>query len=96
MDALDLLPKKWTDRIEVHGLGRARATHEQTDTQDTLGRVYEREAVARAHAGDRSVRGLEAELGLTPTVLRQWVRAYEAQVARSRGHLPVMVSLGRA
>ena len=40
---------------------------------------FKREAVARAQAGDRSVRGLEAELGLSPNLLRQWVRAYEAK-----------------
>lgn len=40
---------------------------------------FKLEAVARAKAGDRSVRSLEAELGLTPNLLRQWVQAYDAK-----------------
>ncbi len=45
----------------------------------TYSAEFKREAVARAQAGDRSVRGLEAELELTPNLLRQWILAYEAK-----------------
>lgn len=40
---------------------------------------FKLEAVGCAKAGDRSVRSLEAELGLTPNLLRQWVLAYDAK-----------------
>lgn len=42
--------------------------------------AFKEEAVARAKAGDRSVRSLEQELGLSPNLLRQWV-----QIADARG-----------
>jgi transposase-like protein len=42
--------------------------------------AFKKDAVARAKAGDRSVRSLEQELGLSPNLLRQWV-----QVADARG-----------
>ena len=48
-------------------------------TRMTYSAEFKREAVGRAQAGDRSIRGLEAELGLSPNLLRQWVRAYEAK-----------------
>jgi transposase len=37
------------------------------------------QAVQRAKAGDRSVRSLEQELGLSPNLLRQWVQQYDAK-----------------
>lgn len=48
-------------------------------TRMTYTAEFKREAVERAQAGDRSIRGLEAELGLSSNLLRQWVRAYEAK-----------------
>lgn len=38
---------------------------------------FKREAVRRAKAGDRSIRGLEVELGLSANLLRQWVQQYD-------------------
>ena len=37
------------------------------------------QAVQRAKVGDRSVRNLEIELGLSPNLLRQWVQQYDAK-----------------
>jgi transposase-like protein len=41
--------------------------------------AFKKEAVARAKAGDRSVRSLEQELGLSPNSLRQWVQISDAR-----------------
>ena len=38
---------------------------------------FKAEAVRRAKAGDRSIRGLEMELGLSANLLRQWVQQYD-------------------
>lgn len=38
---------------------------------------FKSQAVQRAKAGDRSVRSLEQELGLSPNLLRQWVQQYD-------------------
>lgn len=40
---------------------------------------FKLQAVQRAKAGDRSVRALEQELGLSPNLLRQWVQQYDAR-----------------
>lgn len=42
---------------------------------------FKLQAVQRAKAGDRSVRALEIELGLSPNLLRQWVQQYDARGA---------------
>jgi transposase len=42
---------------------------------------FKLQAVQRAKAGDRSVRSLEMELGLSNNLLRQWVQQYDAKGA---------------
>jgi transposase len=39
------------------------------------------QAVERAKAGDRSIRSLEQELGLSENLLRQWVQVYDREGA---------------
>lgn len=38
---------------------------------------FKMQAIERAKVGDRSVRGLEQEMGLSPNLLRQWVQEYD-------------------
>lgn len=40
---------------------------------------FKLQAVRRAKVGDRSVRSLEIELGLSSNLLRQWVQQYDAK-----------------
>lgn len=40
---------------------------------------FKAQAVQRAKAGDRSVRALEIELGLSNNLLRQWVQQFDRQ-----------------
>jgi transposase-like protein len=42
---------------------------------------FKLQAVERAKAGDRSVRSLEQELGLSENLLRQWVQVYDREGA---------------
>ena len=40
---------------------------------------FKLQAVERAKAGDRSIRSLERELGLSENLLRQWVQVYDRE-----------------
>lgn len=42
---------------------------------------FKLEAVKRAKVGDRAVRRLEQELGMSQNLLRQWIQQYDAQGA---------------
>lgn len=44
---------------------------------------FKLQAVERAQMGDRSVRSLEHELGLSENLLRSWVQAYDRQGAQA-------------
>lgn len=47
---------------------------------------FKLQAVERAKAGDRSIRGLERDMGLSENLLRQWVQAYDRQGANAFVH----------
>jgi transposase-like protein len=47
---------------------------------------FKLQAVERAKAGDRSIRGLEQEMGLSENLLRSWVQAYDRKGAQAFVH----------
>jgi transposase-like protein len=44
---------------------------------------FKLQALPRAKAGDRPVRSLEQELGLSPNLLRQWAQQYDTKAERA-------------
>jgi transposase len=55
---------------------------------------FKREAIERAKVGDRSVRSLEMELGLSANLLRQWIQQYERKGAQAFVHKAALQAEG--